>query len=142
MTLAQETPLIEFLAAGSVDGIIISNTTTDRSTIAGDRYAAEAGGLSGTPLRALSTAMLQRAYALTRGKVLLIGCGGIGSGLDAYEKLCAGADLLQIYSAFIYQGPLVLRKILLELNALLKRDGVKNIREIIGTKSKFPHGGY
>lgn len=132
MTESQESALFEFLLDCAVDGIIIANTTTQREGVQASQYAAEAGGLSGPPIRSRSTAMLRRAYQRAQGKIILIGCGGISSGYDAYEKLCAGANLLQIYTAFVYQGPQVIRRILLELKSLLAKAGVNHIREIIG----------
>lgn len=126
MTLEQETSLVEFLLEVAVDGIIVSNTTLGREGVA----SREVGGLSGPPLRSRSTSMLRRIYQMTQGSLVLIGCGGISSGQDAYEKLRAGADLLQLYTAFIYQGPAVLHRVLSELTLLLARDGVKSIREI------------
>jgi len=132
MELAQESALIEFLAQENVDGLIISNTTLSRAGVSG-QHAAEQGGLSGPPLRDLATAMIRRVHTLTEGKLLIVGCGGVGSGVDAYEKLQAGARLLQIYTAFIYQGPLAIRHILTDLNALLVRNGVRNVAEIVGT---------
>jgi dihydroorotate dehydrogenase len=132
MQVEQEAELVEFLLAKSIDGIIIGNTTLSRAGVENCAQAAEQGGLSGPPLRDRATAALRRIYKITQGRTLLIGCGGISSGADAYEKLRAGADLLQIYTAFVYQGPLIIRRILLELQALLIRDGVKNIRAIIG----------
>lgn len=134
MELTQETKLLDFLAQANIDGIIISNTTVSRPGITG-KNAAETGGLSGLPIKNLTNNMLARAYAITRGNCVLIGCGGISSGQDAYEKLLLGANLLQLYTAFIFQGPIVLRRILLELKQLLTRDGVKNIGEIIGQNS-------
>jgi dihydroorotate dehydrogenase len=130
MTIEQESALIEFLVKKNIDGIIVSNTTVSRAGV----KSTETGGLSGPPLYELSTVVLKRVYRITQGRIVLIGCGGISSGQDAYEKLCAGADLLQFYTAFIYQGPQVIRRILLELKALFERDGIKNIREIIGSK--------
>ncbi len=132
--LQQESSLIEFLVAKAIDGIIISNTTSSREGVENNEYAAQSGGLSGPPLKARSTAMLRRVYNITQGRVLLIGCGGISTGLDAYEKLCAGANLLQLYTALIYQGPLVIRKILLELQAILSKNGIRQLAEIIGSK--------
>ena len=75
--------------------------------------------------------MLKRAYKITQGRLLLIGCGGVSSGQDAYEKLCAGANLVQIYTAFIYQGPLVLKRIIVELKEILTKNNIKNFTEII-----------
>lgn len=131
MNSSEETELITFLTEENIDGIIISNTTTNKEFAKG-KYRSESGGLSGTPLREPSTAMLRRAYKITQGKILLIGCGGINSGQAAYEKLQAGANLLQLYTAFIYQGPHILPRVITELNNLLDRDGVKNVGEVIG----------
>ncbi len=133
MSLEQETTLFEFLTEQAIDGIIISNTTTRRIGVETHLNSAIQGGLSGPPLRALSNAMLQRAYKITRGRVILMGCGGISSGKDIYEKLCAGANLVQLYTAFVYQGPSILKRVLLELKMLLVKNGIKNITEIIGS---------
>lgn len=133
MSIEQETTLIEFLTEKNIDGIIISNTTIHRTGVENSAYSSLPGGLSGPPLQACTNAMLQRAYKITRGRIILIGCGGVSSGQDAYEKLCAGANLIQLYTAFIYQGPLVLKRILIELKALLTVNGVKNISDIIGS---------
>jgi len=133
MTFAQETALIEFLTEKAVDGIIISNTTIQRNGVEKSIYRSEQGGLSGPPLQSCTTEMLKRAYKITQGRLLLIGCGGIRSGQDAYEKLCAGANLIQLYTAFIYQGPLVLKRILVELKTLFANNNIKNITEIIGS---------
>lgn len=132
MTTEQETILIQFLLDQPITGIIVSNTSIARNGVEGSKYASEQGGLSGQPLKTRSTEMLRRIYSIVGKRLILIGCGGISSGQDAYEKLRAGANLLQIYTAFVYDGPLIVRKILLELKSLLARDGVKNIREIIG----------
>lgn len=131
MNWDQEGELVEFLV-NKIDGIIVSNTTTSREGLEKTLNAQEAGGLSGKPLMARSTAQLKRIYPITRGRCVLIGCGGISSGQDAYEKLRAGADLLQLYTAFVYQGPMIIRQVLLELKTLLEKEGVKHIREIIG----------
>lgn len=133
MTREQEKSLVEFLVDKAITGIIISNTTIQRDGITNSIHANEAGGLSGPPLYQLSTEMLRRINTITQGHLVLIGSGGICSGADAYEKLCAGASLLQIYTAFVYQGPLVIRRILLELHAILTKAGIKSIREIIGS---------
>ncbi len=131
MTLAQETTLIEYLAHESVDGIIISNTTLSREGVTQHPHSAQAGGLSGAPLKDCTTAMIRRAHKITQGRLTIIGCGGITSGQDAYEKLTAGAHLLQLYTAFIYQGPAVIRRILVELKAIMAREGIKNISEFL-----------
>ena len=89
----------------AVDGLIATNTTVSREAIAGHRHAAEAGGLSGRPLLAPSTEVLRRLAAELKGRVPLIGVGGIHSGADARAKIEAGATLVQIYTGFIYRGP-------------------------------------
>ncbi len=87
-------------------------------------HAAEAGGLSGRPLFELATRQLARLYDFTSGKLPLIGVGGIDSADTAYEKLRAGATLLQLYSAMIYQGPGIARALNRELAQRLAREGI------------------
>nr|CAD1840831.1 unnamed protein product [Ananas comosus var. bracteatus] len=89
-----------------LDGLIISNTTISRpEPVDKHPLAAEPGGLSGKPLFDLSTNILKEMYILTRGKIPLIGCGGVSSGEDAYKKIRAGATLVQLYTGFAYGGP-------------------------------------
>lgn len=115
-----------------VQGIIVSNTTTTRSSNIPDDLATQAGGMSGQPLQQLSTHVLRNIYRLTQGKISLVGCGGVASGEDAYSKIRAGASLVQLYSALVYEGPLVVRRIKRELAALLKRDGFQSVSEAVG----------
>jgi dihydroorotate dehydrogenase len=93
------------LLAHKIDGVIATNTTTDRSAVAGLPHADEAGGLSGRPLRAKSTAVIRTLAAALDGALPIIGVGGIMSGADAREKIAAGASLVQIYTGLIYKGP-------------------------------------
>ena len=88
-----------------VDGVIATNTTVDRSAVAGDRNASEAGGLSGAPLLGQSTLVLRRLRARLPESVPLVGVGGILSGADAVAKMAAGASLVQCYSGLIFRGP-------------------------------------
>ena len=97
--------IAEVLLRTGIDGVICSNTTVDHSTVADDPLGAEAGGLSGKPLFARSTAVLAGMHARLQGKIPLVGVGGILDGSDAAEKLDAGAALVQIYSGLIYRGP-------------------------------------
>jgi dihydroorotate dehydrogenase len=122
--------IAELVLEYKIDGLIISNTTVNRDNLYSHHN--EIGGLSGKPLFKLSTELLRDMYKLTLGKILLIGCGGISSGADAYEKIKAGASLVQLYTALIYRGPLVVNSINLELAELLKRDGLSNISEAVG----------
>jgi len=115
-----------------VQAVIISNTTLARPSTIPDDIAAEAGGLSGPCLFGLSTRLLSDFYKLTEGKIPLIGCGGVSTGEDAYQKIRAGASLVQIYTALVYEGPLVVQKIKKELAMLIRRDGYKSISEIVG----------
>ncbi|KAL0414761.1 UNVERIFIED_CONTAM: Dihydroorotate dehydrogenase (quinone), mitochondrial [Sesamum radiatum] len=116
-----------------VDGLIISNTTIQRpEPVSKNPVAEETGGLSGKPLFSLSTNILKDMYVLTKGKIPLIGCGGISSGEDAYKKIRAGATLVQLYTAFAYGGPALIPEIKAELAQCLERDGYKSIYEAVG----------
>ncbi|XP_026748793.1 dihydroorotate dehydrogenase (quinone), mitochondrial isoform X1 [Galleria mellonella] len=115
-----------------VDGLIISNTTIDRPLLINKTFPNETGGLSGRPLANKSTEMIRNVYKLTKGKIPIIGVGGVFTGQDAYEKILAGASAVQIYTAFIYHGPPVITKIKSELAELLERDGYKNVNEAVG----------
>lgn len=116
-----------------LDGLIISNTTISRpDPVDRNPLAKESGGLSGKPLFDLSTNILKEMYVLTRGKIPLIGCGGIGSGEDVYRKIRAGATLVQLYTAFAYGGPALIPQMKAELAECLERDGFKSISEAVG----------
>ncbi len=115
-----------------IAGLIVGNTTVARPETLTGRHKAEAGGLSGRPLFAPSTAVLGEIYRLTGGRVPLIGVGGIGSAADAYAKIRAGASLVQLYTALIYRGPGLVAEIKLGLAALLRRDGFSRLSEAVG----------
>ncbi|CAI9762633.1 unnamed protein product [Fraxinus pennsylvanica] len=122
-----------------VDGLIISNTTIQRpDPVSKNPVSQEAGGLSGKPLSDLSTNILKDMYILTKGKIPLIGCGGISSGEDAYKKIRAGATLVQLYTAFAYGGPALIPKIKAELAQCLERGGYKSIHEAVGADCRQP----
>ncbi|MFD0695827.1 quinone-dependent dihydroorotate dehydrogenase [Paenibacillus sp. GCM10027628] len=118
-----------------VSGIIATNTTLSR---AGLRHANkdQAGGLSGKPLTRRSTEVISRVYQLTEGKLPIIGSGGIFSAQDAYDKIRAGASLVEVYTALIYEGPGLLRRLNDGLQDLLKRDGFTHISQAIGADQK------
>jgi dihydroorotate dehydrogenase len=116
-----------------IDGLIVSNTTTARPASLASRHAGEIGGLSGRPLFAPSTAVLARMYRLTDGRLPLVGVGGISSGADAYEKVRQGASLLQLYTAFVYEGPGLIARIKRELAAHLRADGFRRLAEAVGS---------
>lgn len=117
---------------GGLDGLIVSNTTIARPDSLISSNARQTGGLSGVPLFEPSTAVLRRMYALTHGSLPIIGVGGISSGLDAYVKIRAGASLVQLYSALVYQGPQLVNCIKRDLVELLARDGFKSIAQAVG----------
>jgi dihydroorotate dehydrogenase len=119
-----------------VAGIIISNTTIERPAGLPPDLASEAGGLSGVPLFAPSTEMLRRAYRLAGDSVALVGVGGIASADDAYAKIRAGASLVQLYTALIYQGPGLVRRIKAGLAARLRADGFVRLEDAIGVDSR------
>ena len=106
-----------------IDAVIATNTTVTRPGLGHNPRAREAGGLSGRPLRPLATAVIARLYRTLQGRIPIIGVGGIESADDAWEKLVAGADLLQIYAALIYRGPAVVRAIVADLKDRADRLG-------------------
>ena len=116
-----------------IDGIIATNTTITRPAELRSAAKVESGGLSGRPLFSLSTRILGELYKATGGTVTLIGVGGISSGADAYEKIKAGASLLQLYSMMVYRGPGLVAEIKRDLIARLKADGFAAIAEAVGT---------
>ena len=118
--------------AMEIEGLIISNTTITRPASLIDTQKAENGGLSGRPLRKISLGVLKEMYQATEGKILIVGVGGIETAADAYERIRAGASLIQLYSAMIYHGPYVAAKIALGLAQLLREDGFESINEAIG----------
>lgn len=118
--------------ANNIDGLIISNTTIDRPPTLNSNNNNEIGGLSGKPLFLQSTLMLKKMYHLTNGQIPLIGVGGISNALECYEKIKAGACLIQLYTSLVYQGPQIINQLLIELVNILKTDGYKNIKEAIG----------
>uniref|UniRef100_A0A915NV93 Dihydroorotate dehydrogenase (quinone), mitochondrial n=2 Tax=Meloidogyne TaxID=189290 RepID=A0A915NV93_9BILA len=122
-----------------VNGLIVTNTTITRPESLSGISAKDLpnGGLSGPPLRELSTKCVAKMYRLTDGKIPIIGCGGVSSGADAYEKIRAGASGVQIYTALVYQGFPVVGRVKRELAELLKKDGFKNVKEAVGIDKKI-----
>jgi dihydroorotate dehydrogenase len=119
----------------NISGLILTNTTSgNRSNLISDNKK-ENGGLSGEPLQKISNNMIKKFYKLLKGKIAIIGVGGINSGKSAYEKITAGASLLQLYSGFVYKGPTVARDIKKELIQILKNEGLKSIKDAIGKES-------
>jgi dihydroorotate dehydrogenase len=115
-----------------IDGLVISNTTVARPADLRSPHARETGGLSGPPLSAASTALVAQMRRLTLGRIPLVGVGGVASGADAYAKIRAGASLVQLYTALVYEGPGLVSRIKRELAGFLARDGFASIAEAVG----------
>ena len=115
-----------------MNAIIISNTTIARPDTLKSRSKGEAGGLSGAPLFEPSTEILKEFYTASKGKIDLIGVGGISSGAQAYAKIRAGAKAVQLYSALVFQGPGLVTEINRDLKLRLKADGFRSITEAVG----------
>lgn len=126
--------IAEVTLTSGIDGLIVGNTTVSRPPSVPADVAKEAGGLSGKPLFKMSTDTLRQIYKLTNGKLPLIGCGGIFTAEDAYEKILAGASLVQIYTGMVYEGPFIAHSISRGLAKLLRRDGFTSIREAVGIR--------
>jgi len=120
------------LAAG-IDGLVVSNTTVDRPVGLVSRNATQSGGLSGRPLFAASTTLLADMYRLTHGRLPLIGVGGVASAADAYQKIRAGACLVQLYTALVFAGPRLVTEIKKGLAELLRAEGYTSVAEAVGT---------
>jgi dihydroorotate dehydrogenase len=125
----------EILLENDISGIIISNTSESSREVLKDIQKHQKGGLSGKPIEKKSNILINKFYNLFKGKIKIIGVGGIDSGQSAYEKFLLGADYIQLYTGMVFQGPNIAGSIKKELKELLIRDGVKNFTEIIGNKT-------
>ena len=123
--------MAEVIMHSGMSGIIATNTTIGRGGLT-HRHAREVGGLSGQPLAQRSTEVIRALYRLTQGKLPIIGSGGIFEAKDAYDKIRAGASLVEVYTALIYQGPGLLRNLHKGLRELMKKDGFSRITEAVG----------
>jgi dihydroorotate dehydrogenase len=124
--------IAEVVVDTGVDGLIVGNTTVTRPPSLRSRWRDAEGGLSGRPLMGLATECLRSMYRHTGGKVPIIGCGGVAGGEDAYAKIRAGAALVQLYSALVFNGPGFAVTIKRELAALLRRDGFASVADAVG----------
>lgn len=136
--LAQEglAAVVETCVAEGVQGLIVGNTTISRPPGLRSSHQGETGGLSGVPLFTLSTTMLARAFVLARGRLLLIGTGGVFNGQDALLKIRAGASLVQLYTGFAYGGPALIPRLKRELTTALREAGFARIEDAVGTASR------
>ena len=114
--------------------IIISNTSDSTRESLNNIQGHQKGGLSGKPIEKKSTKLISKFQKILKGRVRIIGVGGVDSGKSAYEKFLAGADYVQLYTGMVFRGPNIVNLIKKELKELLLKDGVKNYSEIIGKK--------
>ncbi|MBB3067479.1 dihydroorotate dehydrogenase [Paenibacillus baekrokdamisoli] len=135
MTDEQLAYTVETIYASGVNGIIATNTTLSREGLTHPN-AREAGGLSGKPLTERSTEVIREVYRLTGGKLPIIGSGGIFTADDAYDKIRAGASLIEVYSALIYRGPALLKELTKGLKERLRKDGFSSVIEAVGAEHR------
>eukprot|EP00752_Nemacystus_decipiens_P001319 g1309.t1 len=138
LTEKEKKEIAGVVLATKVDGLIVSNTTISRPSHLRSDSKGEAGGLSGRPLTKLATETIRDMYRLTKGKIPLIGVGGVGTGQQAYDKIRAGASLVQVYSLLVYRGPGAVPGIKAELAELLKTDGFSSVAEAVGADHRPP----
>ena len=124
--------IVDVAIKNDISAIILTNTTNGNRDNLISEIKKEEGGLSGEPLQKISTNMIKQFYKELNGKIPIIGVGGISSGKDAYEKIIAGASLLQLYTGFVYRGPTTAKDIKKELIQILKTEGIKNIKDVVG----------
>ena len=127
--------IIELVNKHDIQGIIISNTTDKNRSNLNDVSKNEIGGLSGEPLKDISTSLIKEFYKETKGKVKIIGVGGVDSGRSAFEKISSGADAVQLYTGMVYKGPGIVKEIKKDLISILKKEKFKNIRHAVGINS-------
>ena len=130
--------IVETLLALKIDGVIATNTTISRSNLRTSRTEVDsygAGGLSGLPLRNKSTRVIAELFKLTRGQIPIIGVGGIFNAEDAWEKICAGASLLQVYTGFIYEGPSIAKDINDGLLKIMERAQINHLDSAVGSRA-------
>ena len=132
VTIGEQEVIAAISLKNQIDGLIISNTTIDRDLTLKSSGVFETGGLSGRPLLTKSNEVLSNFYKFTKGEIPLIGVGGVASAEDAYEKIKCGASLVQIYSAFIYEGFGLVEDVKKGLSKKLEADGFSNILDAVG----------
>jgi dihydroorotate dehydrogenase len=131
----QVSQISEILLEHEIKAIIVSNTSEATRDRLSNIQRHQKGGLSGKPIEEKSNILINKFYKLLKGKIKIIGVGGVDSGQAAYDKFIAGADFVQLYTGMVFNGPNIAGIIKKELKELLIRDGVKNYTEIIGNKT-------
>ena len=134
LTFDQIEGVSEILIENNVEIIIISNSTDKNRDALKNINKLEKGGLSGKPIEKISNNIINRFYKLIGKKIIIIGVGGVDSARGVYEKMTSGATIVQLYTGMVYKGPKIASMINDDLVKILEKDGIKNIREIIGSK--------
>ncbi len=129
----EQEEIAKTLLEADIDGIIVTNTTLERPEFLPREFSREAGGLSGAPLTEKSTRVVSNFYKFTKGKIPIIGAGGISNAQDAYDKIKAGASLVQLYSALVFHGPELISQLCRDLDTLLEKDGFNSISDAVGS---------
>ncbi len=124
--------IIDLIMKYNISGIVVSNTTDRNRDSLSDLKKNETGGLSGKPIKDISTKLIKKFYRETKGKIKIIGVGGVDSGKAAFEKIVAGADAVQLYTGMVYKGPGIVRDIKRDLISILKKENFKNIGDAVG----------
>lgn len=135
LTDSQVDEILKVVRKHKIAGFICTNLTKRRNYNIADKFIPKDGGLSGKIVEELANRQIQRIYQKTKGKYIIIGCGGVFSAEDAYKKIKLGASLIQLITGMIFKGPQVIAEINQGLVRLLKKDGYKNISQAIGKES-------
>ena len=122
----------EVLLSNNVAAVIVSNTSDSTRDDLKNTQSYQKGGLSGKPIELKSTELIGKFYNILKGRIKIIGVGGVDSGKSAYEKFLAGANYVQLYTGMVFRGPNIVNLIKKELNELLLAEGIKNYSEIVG----------
>lgn len=125
-------PIVEAAIQGGVQGLIINNTTLARPDSLRSPHKGESGGLSGRPLAARSTQMLRLVANIAAGRLALVSCGGIESGQDILDRIRLGADLVQVYTAFAYEGPALIARLKREMLQIMRAQGIEVLDDVRG----------
>ena len=132
-------PLVELALRRKISGIVATNTTIARPETKDERVRktyAETGGLSGRPLRARSTEVVRHIHRQAKNALPIIGVGGIFNADDAWEKIVAGASLVQVYTGLVFEGPAVVKDIVAGLARKLREHGLRELREAVGMEAR------
>ena len=131
--------ILELVGPRKIAGLVASNTTIARPTASNShlrQFYSETGGLSGRPLRPRSTEVIRHLYRQTKGTLPIIGVGGIFDADDAWQKILAGASLVQIYTGLVYEGPAIARQIVRGLQTRMQRDGFRSLQQAVGMANR------